>query len=429
MFCLMLMATLAADPTPRPNLLILFTDDQGYGDAGFQGHAELKTPHLDKLAASGLRLTHCYASAPVCSPSRAGLLTGQHPYRHNIRDWIPPNSGIYLPKTAPSWPRLLKAAGYRTALVGKWHLNSKMDGSEPTPADLGFDYWFATQNNAAPSHENPTNFVRNGKPVGPLKGNSSQLIVDEALEWLKAGKPEQPFVLFVWFHAPHEPVAVSEVWTKPYAELEPENRRQYLGSITCLDDAIGRLLSELERTKQRQRTLIFFSSDNGPETLKRYKGAQRSYGTPGKLRGMKLHLTEGGIRVPGILAWPGTIQPGTSAVPVSNVDLLPTACELAGVRLPAVPLDGVSLVPLFTGQPLKRAVPLYWQYDRALGSFTAALRDGDWKLLADAKREKLALYHLGDDPSESRDRASDKPDELARLRKLLDERHRAINSR
>ncbi|MFQ3592016.1 MAG: sulfatase-like hydrolase/transferase [Gemmataceae bacterium] len=429
MLSLLLLATLAADPAPRPNLLVLFTDDQGYGDAGFQGHPELKTPHLDKLAASGLKLTQCYASAPVCSPSRAGLLTGQHPYRHDIRDWIAPNSGIYLPKTAPSLPRLLKAAGYRTALVGKWHLNSKMDGSEPTPADLGFDHWFATQNNAAPSHENPTNFVRNGKAVGPLKGNSSQLIVKEAIDWLKSGKPEQPFVLFVWFHAPHEPVAVSETWTKPYAALEPANRRHYLGSISCLDDAIGQLIDELQRNNQRERTLIFFSSDNGPETLNRYKGARRSYGTPGKLRGMKLHLTEGGIRVPGLLVWPGKIQPATSAVPVSNVDLLPTACELAGVKLPDAPLDGISLVPLFTGQPLNRSVPLYWQYDRALGGFTAAVRDGDWKLLADAKRDKLALYHLGDDPTESRDLSKEQPERLAALRKLLDERQRAIHRR
>ena len=429
MLSVILLAVFAADPAPRPNLLILLTDDQGYGDAAFQGHPVLKTPHLDKLAASGLKLTQCYASAPVCSPSRAGLMSGQHPYRHAIRDWIPPNSGIFLPKTAPSLPRLLKSAGYRTAHVGKWHLNSKMDGTEPTPGHLGFDHWFSTQNNAAPSHENPNNFVRNGKKVGLLKGNSSHLIVDEAIDWLKTGKAEQPFVLFVWFHAPHEPVAVTEKWTTPYAAQEPEDRRQYLGSITCLDDAIGRLLGELDRTKRRDNTLIFFSSDNGPETLKRYKGAHRSYGTPGKLRGMKLHLTEGGIRVPGLLSWPGKIKPGTSAVPVCNVDLLPTACDLAGVKLPEAPLDGTSLLPLIEGKAIKRTVPLYWQYDRALGGFTSAVREGDWKLLADAKRDKLSLYHLGDDPAESRDLARDKPDELARLRKLLDERRTAINGR
>jgi arylsulfatase A len=429
MLPLVLWLCLAAEGEVRPNVVVLFTDDQGYGDAGYLGHPKLKTPHLDKLAAGGLVLEQCYASAPVCSPSRAGLLTGQHPYRNGIRDWIPPNSGIFLPKTAPSLARLLGTAGYRTCHVGKWHLNSKMDGTEPTPGDHGFQHWFATQNNAAPSHENPVNFVRNGKKVGPLKGNSSHLIADEAIRWLDDRKADEPFVLFVWFHAPHEPVAVTPDWTAPYADADPEARRQYYGCVSLMDDAVGRIVAALERKKVRERTLVFFTSDNGPETLKRYKGAERSYGSPGNLRGMKLHLTEGGIRVPGILSWPGRIKAGKTAAPVSNLDLLPTACELAGVALPDAPLDGVSLVPLIDGKPLARKQPLYWQYDRALGGYRYAVRDGEWKLLADAKMNKFSLYNIISNPAETRDRSSDEPKIAQRLIESLRERHKAIDPR
>src|SRR5262249_10888276 len=156
--------------------VVLLTDDLGYGDLRQNGNKVVKTPNLDKLGEGGLILTHCYASAPVCSPSRAGMLTGQHPYRNGIRDWIPLNSGILVPTTAPSIARLLGDAGYKTCHVGKWHLNSKFNGMEPTPGTMGFQHWFSTQNNAAPNHENPVNFVRMGKKVGPLKGNSSHLI-------------------------------------------------------------------------------------------------------------------------------------------------------------------------------------------------------------------------------------------------------------
>src|SRR5262245_8162959 len=196
----------------KPNIVFFLCDDLGYVDLGCFASKVIKTPHLDNLAASGIRLTHCYSPSPVCSPSRAGFLTGRNPNRLGIRDWIPLNSGVKLNKDEISAAKLLQAAGYRTGHVGKWHLNSKMDGSEPTPGDHGFDHWFATQNNAIPSHENPTNFVRNGKPAGKLTGNSSTLIVDEALRFLDATR-DQPFALFVWFHAPHEPVATPAEWT------------------------------------------------------------------------------------------------------------------------------------------------------------------------------------------------------------------------
>lgn len=412
---------------PKPNVVVLLCDDLGYGDLGCFGHKEIKTPHLDALAKGGLRLTACYASAPVCSPSRAGLLTGQHPYRNGIRDWIPLNKGTQLPKDAPSVAKSLKAAGYRTAHVGKWHLNSRMDSKELTPGDHGYEHWVATQNNAIPSHENPNNFVKNGKKMGPLKGNSSRLIADEALGWLKGVKKDEPFLLSAWFHAPHEPVAVSEEWAKRYAGEPNADRRQYLASVALMDHAVGRILEALRGRGCLENTFIVFTSDNGPETLRRYRGAHRSYGSPGPLRGMKLHLTEGGIRVPGILSWKGRIKPGVSAVPVCNVDVLPTACELAGAPLPKAPLDGTSLVPLIDGKPLKRAVPLYWQYDRALGGYHFALRDGAWKLLAGPKMGKLALYNLVDDVGEKKDLAAEHPGRVKAMLAALKKRHREID--
>ncbi|MCC2670361.1 MAG: sulfatase, partial [Armatimonadetes bacterium] len=171
----------AAAADPKPNVLFVLCDDLGYGDLGCFGSPDIKTPNLDRMAAGGLKLTSFYAPSPVCSPSRAGFMTGRNPSRLGIRDWIPQGSGIYLRKEEVTIPELLKTAGYRTGHFGKWHLNSRFNGMEPTPGDHGFDYWFSTQNNAVPTHQDPTNFVRNGKRVGPLKGNSSTLITDETI--------------------------------------------------------------------------------------------------------------------------------------------------------------------------------------------------------------------------------------------------------
>ena len=388
------------------NFVFILCDDLGYGDLGAYGNPVIKTPVLDSLAASGLTLTSCYAGAPVCSPARAAIMTGRNPNRVGIRDWIPQNSGIYLHEEEMTVAELLQAAGYRTGLVGKWHLNSRTDGTEPTPTEHGFDYAFYTQNNAIPSHEDPVNFIRNWEAVGPLEGNSTSIIVDEAIDFLQQDAAhQQPFALFVMFHAPHEPVATPTAYQAMYPNY-PDSATQpaYFGSVSLIDHEVGRLLRTLDELKLADQTFLMFTSDNGPETLNRYRGARHSHGTAAPLRGMKLDITEGGYRVPGIIRWPGhTPTSQTSDTPVCGTDILPTFCEIAGITLPGnVELDGASIVPVFRGQPVARDKPLYWQYDRALSSpFTISLRKGDWKLLTNKTLDSAVLYNITQDISES----------------------------
>ena len=305
------------------------------------------------MAAEGVRLTDCYSAAPVCSPSRAGLMTGRIPQRLGIRQWIAPDSGIFLRPGETTIAQLLQQAGYRTCHAGKWHLNSKTDGSERTPGEAGFDHWLYTQNNARPGHRGPENFVRNGEPAGKIAGLSSHIVVDEAIAFLEA-HPGEPFFLNLWFHETHEPVVAAPRFLDLYPDEPNLDRRHYLADVTQMDAAVGKLLAYLDEHGLRDNTLVFFSSDNGPETLNIYPSAKRCYGSAGPLRGRKLHVTEGGYRVPGILRWPGHVAAGTVlSEPVCSVDLLPTFCAIAGAALPeGKPLDGVDLAPLLAGGKL-----------------------------------------------------------------------------
>jgi arylsulfatase A len=402
----------------RPSVVIILCDDLGYGDLGCFGNPEIQTPRLDRLAAEGLKLTRCYSAQPVCSPSRAGLLTGRNPNRLGIRDWVPERSNVHLRGDEITIPELLKTAGYHTAHVGKWHASGTLDGTQPTPGDQGFDHWFSTQNNAAPSHHDPVNFVRNGKPVGPMKGESSTLIVDEAITFLNGLPAGDPFAVFVWFHAPHEPVATPEAYTSLYASDPEATRRIYKGSVSLIDHEVGRLVDHLDAKGLGANTLVVFTSDNGPETLNRYRGAERSHGSPGPLRGMKLHVHEGGYRVPGIIRWTGHVAAGrTSDEAVCGLDLLPTICDLAGVGPPKDrALDGQSIVKLLDGATLGPRKPLFWQYDVSLSRpLTLSYLDGRLKLLADPAFRRFELYDLDSDTSEARDLASERPADVERL--------------
>jgi arylsulfatase A len=442
--------TWAADAkarTERPNFVVILADDLGYGDLACYGNPIIKTPHLDRLAQEGLKLTSCYAGACNCSPSRCAMLTGRNPYRAGIYNWIPEDSPVHLRKTESTIAKLLQQAGYSTVLVGKWHLNGKFNAPDhPQPNAHGFDYWFATQNNAEPSHHEPVNFVRNGKPVGPLQGYSSTIIVDEAIHWLKEVRKDdaKPFALFVWLHAPHEPIATPEKFTSMYPKVETPSQAVYYGNVTMLDDEVGRLLKTLDDLKLRDNSMVFFTSDNGPAHR-----VKHPHGVATPLRGKKNHLYEGGIRVPGIVRFPARIKPGVSDEPLGFVDLLPTTCELAGITIPEnhPKLDGASFVPVFEDKPIVRTTPLYWQMNRSDEKPKVAMRVGDWKLLATltgpelkpaagdkegdldimkkAELDRFELYNLKDDIAESKDLAEKEPEKLKTLteqmRKLYDE--------
>lgn len=394
----------------RPNIIVIICDDLGYGDLGVYGHPYIQTPNLDKMASEGILCTDFYSTAPVCSPSRVGLLTGRSPNRAGVYDWIPPGNTVrpdareqvHMRESEVTIPQLLKGAGYATAMAGKWHCNSLFNSpAQPQPGDAGFDHWFATQNNAAPSHANPRNFVRNGEPVGPIEGYSCQIVADEGINWISKHEkknPDQPFFFYMAFHEPHEPVASPEEITATYRTVAAtEKEAAYFANVENVDRAVGRVLGTLKSLAIDDETLVVFTSDNGPETLNRYRSADHSWGRADPLRGMKLWTTEAGFRVAGILRWPGRIQTGqVERQALSALDFLPTFTKLAGADLPEnLKLDGTDLIGIATGQAIVRRKPLVWAYYNAINEHRVAMRDGKWKVLARLDLPKLQNLHTG----------------------------------
>ncbi|MCL5128545.1 sulfatase-like hydrolase/transferase [Algibacter sp. L4_22] len=396
--------TVQTEKSSQPNIVVMLCDDLGYGDLAAFGHPIIKTDNLDKLAKTGIKLTNFYSTAPVCSPSRVGLLTGRSPNRAGVYDFIPGYKKsednrdlVHLQADEVTIPAILKSAGYATCLSGKWHCNSRFNNAaQPQPNDFGFDHWFATHNNAAPSHHNPNNFIRNGEKVGEIEGFSSQIVVDEAISWLKTKKDDKPFFLEVAFHEPHEPIASPEDLVQKYLPLA-ENRQQaeYFANVENVDIAVGRLVAYLEKHNS-ENTLIVFTSDNGPETFMRYSRAKHSYGTPGALKGMKLWTNEAGFRVPCIVNWMGKETfSGTSDQVVSALDFLPTFTELAGAELPKRTLDGQSIKSFLDSGKLTREKPLIWAFYDAINERRVAMRSGDWKIMGrlDVNNEELPHIH------------------------------------
>ena len=428
-------SSLSADAS-QPNVVVLLADDLGWADIGcYDG--PVKTPTLDRLAASGTRFTDFYSGCAVCSPSRATVLTGRHHIRTGVYSWIHNSSqkSHLLPRET-TLAEVLKAQGYATAHVGKWHLGLPTDAiDKPTPSDHGFDYWFATDNNASPSHRNPDNFIRNGEPVGPLQGYSCQLVVDEAISWLDEHRAsDEPFFLNVWFHEPHAPIAAPDEIVRNYGPVK-DRGAVYSGTIDNTDQAIARLLAKLGSVAAPQDTLIIYASDNGSYRKDRV----------GPLRGTKGTNWQGGIRVPGIFSWPGHIRGGhVESTPAGHVDLLPTVCGLLEIAKPqGVHLDGSDLTPLLVSDhpgEFTRHQPLFWHLQKSRP--IVALRDEKWSLTADPDYElsknnmfqeswiptiksgtytNWQLHDLQSDPSQQHDLASTHPEVVARLKaKLLE---------
>ena len=414
----------------RPNIVLFLADDLGYGDLGCFGHPVIQTPNLDGFAKQGARLTQCYSASAVCSPSRSALLTGRTPHRNGVYTWIAERGEVHLRTSEITLPTLLRGAGYNTCHSGKWHLNGLFNNpAQPQPGDHGYDWWLATQNNAGPSHENPDNFVRNGRPVGPMQGYSAPLVAAEAITWLKEKRDAaKPFFLAVWTHEPHYPIKSDPKFKALYPGLADEVQREHHANVTQMDHAFGMLMKTLEEQKLADGTFVFFTSDNGPEG----DGiTSPGRGSSGGLRGRKRDLHEGGIRVPGIARWPGKIPAGTICdTPVIGSDMFPTMLGIAEVETPKDRvLDGVNVLPALAGEATKveRPQPLFWRLHMAPNA-KIAMRVDDWKILANAELTEFELYDLKADPRETTDLKDREPARFATLRDQLIKHNAAVEA-
>jgi len=406
----------------RPNIILAMTDDQGWGDVAYNGHKLLKTPVLDEMAAGGIRFNRFYAAHPVCSPTRGSCLTGRHPNRYGCFLW-----GYDLPLEEISLAKAVKTAGYATGHFGKWHL-----GGIPTtrkgrgmgtlgvksrfkqarhPGNHGFDEWFSYWNYF---DLNPPGFHHNGKPVGPLEGEGSEITVARALEWIgKAAADKKPFFAVVWFGNPHSPHKALAKDKALYGGARA-NVQNYLGEVTAIDRAMGRLRKGLRDLGVAKDTMLWFTSDNGARA-----------GSTGGLRGKKGSLWEGGVRVPGILEWPARVaRPMQTDVPAGTLDYYPTTLDLLGVKMPnqVEPIDGVSLMPLIAGKMDRRPKPLPFEIRRGKSVSWAALVDGRHKLhrRKAGKAAKYELYDLVKDAAETTDVAAAEPKVVERMARHLE---------
>lgn len=435
------------------NFVQILTDDQGWGDLGCFGHQFIESPHLDQLAAEGMKFTHCYAADSVCSPSRAAILTGRTPFRNGVYRWIPANHFCHLPASEVTTPQVLRDNGYQTAHFGKWHLSHYEESSvkgdpegyhdfklggelvgQPSMNDYGYDYWFATGNVARPNHENPRNFFLNGEAMGEMKGFSAQIVAQEFVTWLKEHREDdQPFFVTVWFHEPHGPINSDPEYLERYSGIGDPSLRQWYANITQIDEAVGVIVNALKEADLYDDTMLSYTSDNGPEgkhefgtfntTDSPYDGS-RYRGSTGGLRGRKRHTHEGGIRVPGIISWPkgfrdAGIAPGAiCSEPVIGSDFFATTIDAAGLPVPDDrPLDCASILPLLQSQPFRREKPLYWR--NTFFDLMVALREGDWKILADPLLERFELHNLANDPRETSDVSRLHPDIFEDLKQKL----------
>jgi len=436
-------ASEGVNPAPQdPNIVLIYVDDLGYGDLSVYGHHTIRTPNIDRLASEGMRFTDYYAPSPLCSPSRAGLLTGRTPFRSGIRSWIPEDTEVQLEKREITLATLLKHKGYETFLGGKWHLNGGLaDASHAQPQDHGFDRWLALHAFPVPHNRNPTNFYLDGEPMGEVEGYTAQITIDESIRWLESRDGTKPLFMYLAMVEPHSTHANPDEYNAMYADftrgtpepivnglpqppaelLEARGPGEYYAQITYMDSQIGRFLKALDDAGLRDSTIVVFASDNGPvTTVWRNWWEVNCYGSTGGLRGRKGDLYEGGIRVPAIVRWPGRIEADTvSGAIVSGYDLLPTLASLAGFEAPDDrPIDGEDFSAALRGQTFRRQQPLYWEFDDVAG-FHYALRDGDWKLLADESLERVRLYNLAEDRHEVLDRAAERPEVLAAMRAKL----------
>jgi len=397
----------------KPNILFIVGDDMGYGDVGFQGCKDIPTPNLDALAAAGVRFTNGYVSGPYCSPTRAGLMTGRYQQRFG-HEFNPDGGREGLPVTETTLPQRLKAAGYATGIVGKWHLGSL---PEMQPQQRGFDEFFGFLGGAH-SYIDAADILRGKEQVKELD-YTTDAFGREAQAFIEKHESE-PWFLYLAFNAVHTPLQATDDRLAKFPDIADKRRRTYDAMMLAMDEAIGGVLKKLAATGQEDNTLVIFISDNGGPTM---KGTTINGSSNAPLRGSKRTTLEGGIRVPFIVSWKGKLKPGVFSQPAIQLDLAATALTAAGTTAkPEWQLDGVDLIPYLTG--IRSGAPhdaLYWRLGGQM-----AIRMGDYKLVrydrnADTQTGKkqpvnaAKLYNLANDIGETKDLAASQPDKVKEL--------------
>jgi len=404
----------AAAPRP-PNVVVILSDDQGYADIGFNPHhpKEVATPHLDALARAGVWFSQGYITGNVCSPTRAGLLTGRYQQRAGV--YTAGEGGRGMAQSEMIFPRFLRPAGYVTAAFGKWHLGLTL---EQSPVGRGYDRWYGFLGRGGHDY---FDLAQKDPDTGPIyrdgqvvkdTGYLTTRLTDEAVAFIAAHKT-QPFHVYLAYNAVHAPAQapaedIARI-RRQFPDL-PEARAILMAMLHHLDLGVGRVVETLKREGVWEHTLLFFLTDNGGSR------AMGAVNTP--LRGAKQQNYEGGIRTPFIVSWPAGFTGGrTIDTPVTSLDILPTALDAAGLPLPTDrPLDGRSLLPLLTGKTTRHLDTFYWSEGGEAGGF--AVRSGDWKLVQQRAQPKVELFHLARDPAETTDLAPANPAKVAELTQL-----------
>ncbi len=411
----------SALPPRSPNIVFILADDLGYGDLGCYGQKRIRTPHIDQLAAEGLRFTSCYAGSTVCAPSRCALMTGLHTGHCRIRG----NAAYPLRAEDVTVAEVLKSAGYATGLIGKWGLG--LEQTPGVPNKQGFDEFLGFLSQTHAHQYYPASVWRNDA-VYPLDRNANgakgeyvhDLFTRAALNFVRINQ-DQPFFLYLAYTIPHahnelKHQGMETPTDEPYTrESWPQMEKNKAAMITRMDADIGRLVETLKRRRIDTNTVIFFTSDNGPH---REGGVDPAFhASAGPWRGIKRDLYEGGIRVPMIVRWPGRVRPGTvSDFPWAFWDFLPTAAAIAGAK-PPPGLDGQSVLPVLLGKEAKPHEFFYWEFHER-GSHQA-VRRGDWKAVRLAPGAPLELYDLKRDPAETNNVAAANPAVVARIEEDL----------
>ncbi len=420
----------------RPNIIYIMVDDMGYGDLGCFGQKHIRTPNIDKMSSEGVRFTNCYAGSTICAPSRSVLMTGQHTGHTRVRGNMCRVGGslgykgtrqvrrMYLTDEDRTVGHVLQKAGYRTALIGKWHIGAY--NPDAGPLDRGFDEFYGWSIRVgqtggyypAKRHRNREVIDVPGNQNGQRNRYSTDICTDEAIEFLNKNKDGR-FFLYLSYNNPHSPLEVPDLG--PYKDKDwPEHIKIYAGMVHWLDLCIGRVLQTLKELQIDGKTIVFFCSDNGPrsEPTGQLTEVAEFFDSNGPLRGYKRDLYDGGIRVPMIVRWPGKIRASTTSdVPWYFADVLPTAADLAGVKPPGN-IDGVSVVPILRDQMRDLGDRfLYWEYFES--GFQQAVRWRNWKAIRLKRGEALVLFDLSKDVSEQNNVASAHPEVIESIEEYL----------